>query len=286
MSAEFSIEKGEYGQRLVLNAGWSDQILDYMLAHDIKEVNINYARGFTGQNVDFLTKVPFLAAILIIVYHTPNLQAINSLHNLRSLSIGGQEKVQIDFANFPQLVQCALMRKIKTKGLFECTTLRDLYLNPYSAKDTSNLAALSNIESLRLISAPAVELNGLRHLEKLTKLEISYFTKLPSLSGIEYLTGLESLEINACRKLTNIEEVKELRNLKRFVVANCDDIASLKPLEHLDKLEKVIFNESTNIVDGDLSPLENLPHLKLVAFRNRKHYSHTQGPNADNFRSK
>ena len=55
---------------------------------------------------------------------------------------------------------------------------------------------------------------------------------------------------------------------------NMGDIQSLKPLAQLSQLHRVTFVESTNILDGDLSPLVGLPSLELVSFQNRRHYSH------------
>jgi hypothetical protein len=37
-----------------------------------------------------------------------------------------------------------------------------------------------------------------------------------------------------------------------------------------------LFYESTNVLDGDLSPLKDLPKLKHVAFMERPHYSLTR----------
>lgn len=53
-------------------------------------------------------------------------------------------------------------------------------------------------------------------------------------------------------------------------IDNCGDIESLKPIQHLKKLKELSFAESTNILDGDLSPCKG---IKSVGFMERKHYT-------------
>jgi hypothetical protein len=65
-----------------------------------------------------------------------------------------------------------------------------------------------------------------------------------------------------------------LTALKKLHLNNGGAIASLKPLLNLDGLESVMFYESTNIVDGDLSPLLRQKNLARISFQNRRHYSH------------
>ncbi len=66
-----------------------------------------------------------------------------------------------------------------------------------------------------------------------------------------------------------------LVKLRTLDLNNDGEIASLKPLDKLIRLERVTFYETTNILDGDLSPIIS-KNLSRVAFKNRRHYSHTR----------
>ena len=62
--------------------------------------------------------------------------------------------------------------------------------------------------------------------------------------------------------------------MRTFDLSNGGLIQSLGALEGLENLERFTFYETTNIVDGDLSPIFMLPNLRSVAFQERRHYSH------------
>ena len=87
---------------------------------------------------------------------------------------------------------------------------------------------------------------------------------------------MEELWLVGSRKISSLEGLKNNLELRKLIIENLGDIESLSPLKNLLKLEMVIFLGSTNIVDGDLSVLNDLPLLKNVGFKNRKHYSHTR----------
>ena len=67
-----------------------------------------------------------------------------------------------------------------------------------------------------------------------------------------------------------------MSRLRKLHVSNANEIESLKPLEKLSGLEWVTFVESTDIRDGDLSPLLRQKNLSRVSFQNRRHYSHSR----------
>jgi hypothetical protein len=91
---------------------------------------------------------------------------------------------------------------------------------------------------------------------------------------LDALTELVELEITNCPRLERIDVVARLAELQKLTLGNNGKVESLKPLRGLRNLHWLTFPESTNIVDGDLTPLLELPSLRKVAFQNRRHYSH------------
>jgi len=133
---------------------------------------------------------------------------------------------------------------------------------------------LTNLESLAILNAPIETAEGIASLQKLRILRLANLKKLRSLDGLQVLSMLEELEVHTCPRIASITEVGSLANLRKLHLNNDGKIDSLKPLNAIDRLESVLFYESTNIVDGDLSPLMRQESLARVSFQNRRHYSH------------
>lgn len=270
---KFYIEDGEFEKRLVVTAKWDKTIEKYMKDKKIKELHLNSARGWAEEYPDFLRNLPELIGIKISTFHIEDFFPINELHNLRSLSFGDYDKTKVDFKNFPKLEKCFFYWLPSRKSIFECTSLKELYIYGFREKDTEGIAKLKNLELLSLGPASTEDLRGIGKLPKLKKVELGYLSKLESLAGIEKLKALTYLRLASCKKIQNIDEVAKLTNLENFFLSNCGKIESLKPLRKLKKLKKVFFIEDTNIEDGDLSPLVGKKGLE-VAFMDRRHYSH------------
>ena len=254
-------------------SSWRKEFIQLIRRKNIKELYL-YTEFEAEANLSFLTKIPHLEAFSIIDFTINDISHIHELHFLRSLGVTTYCNTEIDFTQFPRLEDCSLEWRTKAKSLFSCKTLKHLFLNRYSGKDTSEFSQLTGLKSLSIANAPVQTLNGLSPLKKLTYLGLYNLRKLESLAGIEALINLETLEVNGCRSLRTIEAVKNLIHLRKLELCSDGDIPSLKPLESLAKLNSFFFYESTNITDGDLSSLTKLPHLSKVSFQNRKHYSH------------
>jgi hypothetical protein len=274
MMKHVELELGEYGRRAVIISAWSPEMLDYLLANEVVELELNYAKGWRGKDLSFLASLSHLHLFKIIDWNIPSVHPIHLLHALRTLEVSTYCRTEIRFSAFPQLEECALEWRPKAISLFGCTTLRKLFLNRYTAKDVASFSNLVNLESLAILNAPVENLYGLRALKRLRSLRLAGLKKLSSLAGIEELGSLEELEIHTCRAISSIGEVETLSQLRKLHLNNDGDIESLKPLEKLEGLESVLFYETTNIVDGDLSPLTRQKNLARVSFKNRRHYSH------------
>lgn len=268
------LEDGKYGSRAVITSSWSPQTTEYLRANNVRELELNYAKGWTGGNLSFLEELPQLRAFKIIDWEISSVEPIHFLHGLRLLEVMTQCKTPIRFAEFPQLLDCGLEWRARSDSLFSCATLKELFINRYRKKDLDAFSALVNLETLAILNAPVENLHGLRALKHLRQLRLGNLRRLTSLTGIEALTDLEELRIDTCPAISSIDEVASLIHLRKLFIDNSGQIESLKPLRELDHLESVGFVESTNILDGDLSPLILKKNLSRVSFQNRRHYSH------------
>lgn len=267
------VEEGPYGTRAVITGSWSEDIAKYILYKQICDLELNYAKGWIRSDLSFLSELgDALEAFSITDWNIESIEPIHCLIKLKVLTVYTYCSSEIRFAQFRNLRECTLHWRPKAKSVFECLTLRRLFIDGYNGKTTEQFGNLVNLEYLGLLNAPFTSTSGFRTLTKLRHLRLGALRCLESLDGLQYLKQLNRLDINTCRKLRRIDEIAGLTNLRELFINNCGDIETLKPIEKLD-LVWVGFTETTNIVDGDLSPLLRQKHLTWVFFGDRKHYS-------------
>ena len=82
--------------------------------------------------------------------------------------------------------------------------------------DLSNLAKLPNLEELTLAVQPMADLEALRGLHGLRKLNVSYCTKLTDISAVADLTELEDLDLNRDTGVKDLGPITGLKKLRRL----------------------------------------------------------------------
>jgi hypothetical protein len=272
---DFRIEEGRYGRRFIPQEKWTPEMTEYCLSNEIRDIYLNIAFGWGGRDFSFLKDLPDLLSLEILISHVDNISVIECLTKLRFLSLSLIITERIDFSHFPDLEEVHLGWSPKIKSVFGCVSLREMLMTNYRSKegDLSAFCRLGNLESLRMIACNIARIGDLSCLTHLRELEISHATKLTALDRIEALSGLQKLEINTCRKIGRIDPIGQLVNLERLLLPNDGPIETIKPLRRLKKLREFFFYESTNVLDGDLTPLKDLPNLQDVAFQPRRHYN-------------
>ena len=274
MPDEYVIENGHYGPRLIVKSSWSLRILKIAQQHDVRELELNYAKGWKGDDLSFLNQVRFLKSFEIIDWKIDDVSPIHTLTELQSLKVSTYCKTGINFDQFPHLEECVLEWRPKASSIFERTSLKRVFINKYPGKDMTKFRSLTALERLSLASPKIETLNGIEALRRLNFFGVYEARKLQSISGVETLSDLTVLEVNGCRRIKDVAPVSGLIKLRELHLCNMGDIDSIKPLSGLINLEKFFFYESTNILDGDLSPLKQLNKLNTIAFQARRHYSH------------
>ena len=86
-----------------------------------------------------MDKLPGLKSFEIFDFNIRDIQPIHHLHKLRRLGVTTYCSTRIDFTVFPELENCGLEWRPKAISLFECVTLKGLFVNRYSGKDNAKL---------------------------------------------------------------------------------------------------------------------------------------------------
>ncbi|MDI1254601.1 MAG: hypothetical protein PSV16_00745 [Flavobacterium sp.] len=264
-------ENGQYGLKAIFKVEWNESFFNLLIDKDVKEIEINTGKGWKGGNVDFLKNFPHLQSVIIIDHTVQSIQPIHSLHELKSMNISTYCKTPINFNDFPELENCGLEWRKGSDSLFNCKKLTSLFLNRFDKSDSKVFSNLTQLKDLKLFNANLENLSGIFSLRQIIHLRLTNLKKIESIEGIENIRdSLEELEIQRCKGICGIDEIFKL---KRFLLLDSGEIESIKGIENLTELKEFLFYESTNILDGDLSPLLKLDKLINLSFQNRRHYS-------------
>jgi len=274
MSSNIEFENGLYGIKATIKTTWQDSFLQILIDNEVQELILNNAKGWQGDNVDFLQWLPDLKSIAIIDMRLKSIGAVHYLHNLLQIQLITYANQPIDFTSFPELVVCDFEWIRGSDSIFSCTVLKSLCINRYNSKSSETFKVLKNLEKLTLLNSPIENIEGLSALSNLKYLRLANLKKLKSLDGLENLTQLEELKIHSCKGTSVITNIFKLVKLKRLHLLETGTIESIKGIENLFELWDFIFYGSTNILDGDISPVLKLKNLAKISYQNRKHYSH------------
>ena len=83
---------------------------------------------------------------------------------------------------------------------------------------------------------------------------------------------LRELHLEACKKVSTLDDVATCGDLEVLNLSDGANFTSAQPLRALTKLRELLLFGSTRIMDGDLSPIADLPQLQELRMQSRRHY--------------
>lgn len=237
---------------------------------------LNYAKGFRGESIDFIRDLP-IRKLDLLARWIDDLGPIHSIgSSLRELRIQSHPKALIDISTLPHLEILAISWKQVKASIHHGLNIEDLAVPSYSETNLEPLLALPSLRSVTMKQYPRpTSLKGLESMSpQFTQLRILGGSRLSDITALEGapLPEFTALHLEACRKITDISSVAHQPSLKFFDLADGGVVRSLAPIEALSGLEGLSMYGTTNIADGDLSPVTTLPKLMDFRLRSRRHY--------------
>ncbi len=270
----YLIRTGELGETVILAQDRITQTLAFMKERSYDRLEVNRTLGYPSPDLSPVTAFSFLTGFSLI--HGPvDIAPFRGLPGLTQLAIRAHVIAPFDFACLPNLLACRLHWWPGAKSVFTCTGLKSLDLDYYKHKSIGPLREFNRIEHLGISNSPLEDLTAIAEMPPLRELELINLGKLSTLDALKPQTQLRRLEIDGSRKLTEISALAGMTQLRSLHLCNAGRIKSLKPLQKLQHLQQLFMWEDTNVQDGDMRVLLELPELRLVAFANRRHYTHT-----------
>lgn len=269
------IEVREDGLRwLVVTDGWSSALTNLIDSGKVDGVELNSAKGSWDDTLKFLEDVPDLRHLTLIDLAAKDVGSIQGLSRLQTLTLSAYATSTLDFSRFPNLKTAFIEWRRSYRNLSACIGLEDLYLNRYSERSLLALKPMRQMVRLRVGDSRTLSTSdGIAGLTRLRTIGLYGLPRLNNLEPLRALAGsLEVVELNQCRYLSTIDPIAELKQLKQLLLVDCGRVPSVRAVAECPRLRQFFFYGDTNVVDGDLEFLRQMP-LTDVAFKNRRHYS-------------
>jgi len=148
MEQNYKIEHGVTGPKLILRRKWRPGFAQFMLENGIREVECNYARGWEGDSISFLSELPFLRGLRLVSASIVNASPINTLHSLEYLDLSGSLAGKVSFKNHPQLRYCYLEWWPGIKSILHCNSLERAYFYRCKVRSSEEFGELTNLQRL------------------------------------------------------------------------------------------------------------------------------------------
>ncbi|MES1181182.1 MAG: hypothetical protein ABUL44_00150, partial [Flavobacterium sp.] len=213
--------------------------------------------------------------ILTIDRMIKSYEGLYHLNNLIYLQASDAESLDLDFSYFKKLEDISFYWTPKTQNFFDYKSLRIIRVWKYKSKDKtlSEFSAFSNVEKLGIIQSNITSIKGIKNLDRLKELELSYDLNLEiNYDDLDFtLRNIEVLEIDTCKKV-GLDFIKVFPNVKKLTLVKFQDILELRPiLEGLPMLEELFVGE-TKILETDNSYYLDYPRIKKFFFAEKKYH--------------
>ncbi|MEO8695674.1 MAG: hypothetical protein ABI658_19305 [Acidimicrobiales bacterium] len=273
----YRLEQVEGGTDLVVTDAWSTETSLAIESGRVSGLALNYAHGFKDTNLEFLQPWP-IKRLTILARSVKDLTPVRRLSaSLESLSVQSAASATIDLATFPLLQSVAANWGQVKHSVADAPQLKDLLVRSYNEFDLTPLRWNPSLRRLRFKDRPSVQsLAGVEHLGDLKHLAV-YLAPLGDIGPLRSLDSvLEELHLEGCR-IYDLSPLACARTLRVINASECGDVETLGPLRGLANLEVLWLFGSTRVVDGDLSPLTELPSLRELRMRSRPAYRPSVG---------
>lgn len=275
-SGQFFIDEAEnnMGRCLVLTAPWEEGFKSVIEQENISVLRLSQSAGWKGDNISFLSELSGLRGVEVYAWGIKDLTPLQSVVGLEYLGLQCEFTKAPDFSIFENLKICKLVWRPKAKTVFSCSGLSLLNIVNYPSEDLNDIKHMQALERLQLTSRKLVSLSGIENLTSLSVLDLADCSKLENLAGVDQCQQLATVELEGCKKINDVSLLGELKGIKNVVLTDCGKIRTLQPLSSCQSLENLTFAGDTNIEDGALELLLDLPQLKKMWFVDKSHYSH------------
>lgn len=254
----------------MLAGPWQEEYDRLMVEHNLNGLSLSHR---VEDPFAVLERYPRLRSIGVWVGLSRELERLASFVELENLAVQGVRGREIRGAiRLPRLRRLAADFHPALLSVLDNPSLEWVSLGHPPGPDLTGWPELPQLQTLTLGSGrKLLSLDGVERFPALEHLDVSYQPALGDFSALGRARSLTSIEIDGCRGLRDLEWVKLLPGLRSLKVHNCGDIESVAALRGHPGLETLILSESTKILDGDTTPILEIPSLQSIGLRAYRH---------------
>ncbi len=247
-----------------------EAVHDYILAHGLAGLSVHDVMDPIEDLSKALNGYSFLKQLHIHTVKDHDWTFLSSFQNLEFLSIQTDGKSPIDLTGLSKLVDLSLKWRPQILGLETLLQLQYLGFVEYQDRDLSLLKKLTSLRRLTVKTAKLQSLAGIECIGGMEHLDLGNCKNLQSIHHINGLQKLKRIHLDSCTKIMDYHLLTDLPSLDCLILMDCKEIPSLEFISKFRQLKYIALTGNTRVVDGDLSPLDNIAE---VYFSPQKHYN-------------
>lgn len=272
----FELNPTPSGVDVVVRGAWSDGARDAITSGQADGLDLNYAKGYSENDLEFLRGLP-IRRLQLLKRTCSDIEPVYSLGDtleLLRIQIDPSTSVELDRLPRLRLVSANWAQLRKTFAF--ASAVEELFVHSYDEDDLSPLVGSSRVQKIVMKEYPKLRsLDGVDEFPNLNSLSIFLARRLDDISALSKVRSspMRTLELEACRRVTTFEPVAGLTSLEYLNMSENSEYPTAEPLASLQRLRELYLHSSTRIGDGNLAPIAGLPELRDLRMRSRKHYT-------------
>jgi protein phosphatase 1 regulatory subunit 7 len=241
--------------------------------NEIDGVSVSHYHGFVGNNIELLRELPNLRGLMLHEREPFDCSVLETLDQLELFQAGTRSK-PLNFASFPKMVNLRIGWHPKDQFPAEMPNLEALYIAGYKSKSKNliEMPKANKLARLEFVRGNLETLTGIERYRQLRDIDLAYCAKLQSIAALQG-TDVERIHLESCKKIDDMTSLAGCPKLKSIRMSKGAALESLAFLNESRTLEEFRF-VTTDVIDGDLTPLLRMKH---VGFLPKRNFSHTPG---------
>lgn len=244
-----------------------EECIEYINSHNLESAII------IANDLSFLNKCPSIKHFVFYLnlgnLQMPKMSYLSMLPGVRSFRVGGFEGVDELYTGGRSSLVFQKLKTLKNLNMWGINDKLDSKENSKERITTIEDFDLPELLKLSLLQCNITSLKGIQNCPKLQWLDMTYMRSLTDISDLISLAPtLRMLSIQSCPKITDFSVISNLKELEYLELHGKNELPNLDFIKELPKLKLV--NLSMNVIDGDISCLQNIQYADVVC---KRHYN-------------